>query len=339
MKLIPYLKISFLALVVIVGPSTTVYAQNEIDALFNDGNLSLRVSPEIPDPNTNVTLSIESFSTNLGKADIKWEVNGLLVKRGVGLVTFQVKTGAVGSVTQVKISAQTKDGSVLTENITLRPGLVDIIWQADSWTPPFYKGRGMPLAKTKLTAQAIPYMFDGKTRIPSKNLDYQWFYDFEPLQSQSGIGKDTVSVESPDLFGQKNLMVKVASLDGGIIANEQISLTPSEPLALVWRDDPLSGLDYDHPTGSNISLTGDEISFETGGIYFPKTHMAKPGLIYRWTQNAKPALVDAKKPNSIIIRNPEGGGEGQINIDIQDPFDTIISDSKSFFIKTASKNF
>jgi len=333
-----YIPIFIIFLVATFG-LPTVWAQMGFDFGTGGDGLSLKATPEIAGPNTNVRLSIESFSTDLSRADIGWEVDGALVKKGLGETNFQTKTGDVGSTRTVKVTAQTKEGGILVENITFRPGLVDIIWQADSWTPPFYKGRGLATPKARIYAQAMPYMFDGKTRIATKNLSYEWFYDFEPMTTASGVGKNTLELEAPDLFGSKNLRVVVSSLNNRIVADNQVNIFPVETLVLVWPNDPLLGIDYGHPTTNDFSLLEDEVNFVAGGIYFPKSHVLSPGLTYKWTVNGKPATTDEGRLNSLTIRKSEGGGEGRVNVDIYDPFDQIISSAKTFLIKAVSNNF
>jgi hypothetical protein len=334
------IKILIIALSLVTAPTGISIAQAQIGLDGATGeSLSFSATPQIPGPNTLVNLSIESFSTDLNRADIKWEVNGVLQRRGVGETKFQLKTGEVGSTKDVRVTVQTREGKVLTEAQSFSPGLVDIIWQADSWVPPFYPGKGMAVAKAKIEAQAIAYMFAGKARIPARNLYYRWFYDFDPLLAQSGVGNDRITIDAPDLFGKKNLRVQVSSLDNKIVADTQISLSPSSPLAIVWRDDPLSGLDYENPVGPNHTFQDEEVTFQAGGVYFPISHALDPKLLYKWTLNGRPAVVDEDKPETLTIRRAEGGGEGQISLDIQDPFDRIISASKSFFIKASPKAF
>ncbi len=302
-------------------------------------DFTIETSSSVPAPNTTFRVTIVSFSTDLNRADITWRVNGAVVARGVGKLFYDVTVGKVGSATTLTVTAQTREGTTITQGRIFKPGFVELLWEADSWTPPFYKGKALLTAKAAITAQAIPYLFDGKLKIPAENLYYNWYYDFDPLPEATGVGKDTIVVEAPDLFGAKNLRVKVSSLDNQISADSQITLRPSNPLVMVWRNDPLKGLDYDHPVGASISFEEEEVSFEAAGLYFPKSHVKSPGLSFKWALNGKPAVVDDEKPETLTIKRTEGGGEGRISIDIQDPFDRIISSSKAFFIKATTKTF
>lgn len=314
-----------------------VGAQFGLDVTGVGLDFIINQASSVPAPDSTVRMSIESYSTDLNRADITWEVNGVVKDRGVGKLNFDLAIGPVGSATNLKVTAQTREGYTITHSKIFRPGLVDLIWQADSWTAPFYKGKGLVTAKSKVVVQAVPYILDGNTRIPARSLYYTWTYDFDPLVDASGVGKDTIMVNAPDLFDKMNLRVQVATLDNRVFADAQVTIAPSNPEVIIWKSDPLSGIDYDRPIASDISFDLDEIGLVAGGLYFPKTHTTNPGLSYSWSLNSKPAIVDEEKPHTLTIRRTEGGGEGQVSLDIIDPFDRIIAASKSFTVRAMSK--
>src|SRR3989344_1722540 len=127
------LSISLFFLLSIIGSTGTLAQISTSAGLGSIGpDFVLKTSPEIPGPNSNVNAKIESFSTDLHRADITWAVNGVVKKRGVAELNFSLNTGEIGSATTLTVTVETSDGMLLSKSRVFRPGQVDIIWQADS---------------------------------------------------------------------------------------------------------------------------------------------------------------------------------------------------------------
>ena len=114
------------------------------------------VSPENPRPNQIVTIDIESFSIDLDRADsITWLINNEVVSRGAGIKQMQFETGKLGSHSVIDVVVRGTSMGAITESITIAPTEVDLIWEADSYTPPFYSGKALPASDADITIVAI----------------------------------------------------------------------------------------------------------------------------------------------------------------------------------------
>jgi len=187
-------------------------------ALFTSEDISAVITPESPGPNQNVAVQIESFNFDLNKATISWYVNDKLLQSGVGITTFQFTSGALGKTTKLTIIAN--DGkNRITKNLTFYPAEVNIVWEADSYTPPFYKGKAMYPNQGDIKIVALPNFIDknGASLSPTK-LAYTWKKDGTTLGSQSGYDKQAIVVPGGIMSRPFSVEVSVSSADGTIQA-------------------------------------------------------------------------------------------------------------------------
>jgi len=164
-------------------------AQFDLPAV-TDQDVAITVSPEIPGPNENVTITLSSFSVNLNDTKITWSVGGSSVSSGQGKTTFSFTSGPVGTRTTIDIAIIFSDINVRVEKrIIIEPSDLDLLWEApESYTPPFYKGKALPSQEGIIQVAAMPARKN--TSIGSqKNLSYTWKRNDKTQQQASGVGK------------------------------------------------------------------------------------------------------------------------------------------------------
>ena len=288
--------------------------------------LNLQVSPPAPAPNSQVHFTLTNYSIDLPTSDIRWLVNGKQVSRGAGFASFTTQTGVPGSVLTVSVIVTTKDGQTLSKEITLRPSLLDLVWQADSAVPPLYRGKALPTTKNLVKFVAIPHFIQNGVEINPAKLVYQWSLEFDPSPTGSGLGKNTFSTKIVDLIGETRVGVKVSTLDGSIAASKNMAVSPNSPLASIVRVDDLEGPDLAHPLSGNYKLTNPEITLRAFGYYFPKIHIVNPGLKYSFAVNGKPAITTDSTPELLTLRQENNvSGQAALSVSINDAFDNLIS--------------
>ena len=109
----------------------------EIRASSIRNYLEVKTIPETPGPSEMVRVSIESYLTDLNKATISWSLNGKVVDRGVGRKSFSFQNGPSGKTTRLTIPITTNAGEYITKEFSGNPVGLTILWEADTYTPPF----------------------------------------------------------------------------------------------------------------------------------------------------------------------------------------------------------
>ena len=325
---------TFLVIAFLLISSPVSHAQNITEDL---GDLEITVSPEAPEPFGQVNFRMADYSIDLSSTDIRWLVNGRELARGVGLVQFSTKVGALGQLTTVVVRVSTKNGLSLSKEIRIRPASVDLIWQADSSVPIFYKGKALPSTKNELTIFAVPHILVGGKRVDPSQLRYSWSLDFDTQPYLSGVGKSTLVTKIVDLIGQTDISVDVSTLDNKSRAHGHISISPFNTRALIYELDPLTGVNLTQPILGTLTLSDQETTLYASDFFFPKSHKKKEGLFYQWSLNGKGAIANDKNPNTLTIRQ-EGAntGSARVSVSVSDPFDSLIKAVQNFMVEFGS---
>ncbi len=281
-------------------------------SLANAQTEALRVSvlPQYPGPFENVSITVEDFSRDLNKVDISWTVNTKAVQHGVGMKRLELTTGALGSVTTVTINM----GGV-SKKVTIRPAVVDLLWQSDTYTPPFYKGKALHASQDPITVVAEPFFVDSKgARLDPEKLVYKWKQDDTVNGALSGFGKKTFKITPSILPKPIDIEVEVSSSDNSYHAVSSISIPNTNPQVIFYENKPLYGIDFAHAlNNSAFEITENEARITAVPFFFSNQQNQFNLLSYNWTLNSN--KVD-QEGNEVILRKPENGTSGQSSINL-----------------------
>jgi len=295
----------FLLCVFFFAATTCVHAQESFP-----GSLSISSSPEYPRPGEPVTLEVRASRFDIDRAEIRWIVNGETRQQGVGNDTFTLQAPQKGSEQVVSVTVTTPDDRVGTTRITIKPQSVDIIWEAKTYTPPWYKGKALYTNDSTITFTAMPEITtaSGNT-VSTSELFYQWERNGTTL-SERGVGKQSVSI--PVIRGYNNIGVTVETLDGKYKAYKEITVNESKPKLLLYESDSLYGLLFEKALQTQFTFDTNESSFTVIPYFFSATTMNSGFINYAWELNNEP--IDTFG-NRETFRN-ESGTSGSAHVHI-----------------------
>ena len=278
------------------------------------GNITLTVTPEFPRANEEVTVSARGFSIDLDRAEVSWTLNGKLEKKAVGGTIFSFRTESLGKTSALMVTVKSLSQGSFKETLTIRPAEVDVLWEALTYTPPFYKGKRMLSSSGTITVTAMPsfVVASGKT-LDSAALVYSWEQDGKNLLSQSGFGKQSIVLSSPPLFQESLVSVEVSSLDKSIRARRTIVLAPVEPKVVFYEKHPLKGILYAHVVEKTFTLLKEEFVLRAEPFFFPKNILKDDTSNFSWSVNSADALP--QKENELILRH-EGDERGSSRVEL-----------------------
>lgn len=243
------------------------------------------IFPQTPAPGEQVQISIQSFRVDLSRTNVKWALNNKILKSGIGErgVSFPMPESGVA---RVKVEVQ-EGANVYIQNYSFQTGTVDLVWEADTYTPPFFKGRALATPQSPVRAMAIADLRDsaGKKLDPS-SLIYKWSLDGKQLPQISGLGKSVANIR-PNSLGSANLGVEVSNLAGNIAASKRLSIRVSSPQLVVYQDRPIQGVNYDKALGNKVELLGSELTVKAEPYYFSLPELASGNVGYEWTLGGK----------------------------------------------------
>lgn len=191
---------------------------------------------------------------------------------------------------------------------------VDLLWQADTYTPPFYKGRALWSSQSSITLMAIPNGL-GNTA----NLNYRWTRNGTVLggpNGASGVGKNSITYSDSILGRSQTFKVEIVGGDQSILASASVSLTPIQPMLAVYENSPLYGFLFNREAGSAYELSSSEVTLAAFPFFFSSRHRHDGLVNYEWHTNSG----ETQNSNSVTYRTAEGAaGSSQISIRARNP--------------------
>ncbi|MDO8483093.1 MAG: hypothetical protein Q7S86_04735 [bacterium] len=333
----------FLSLIMtlVLAPCVTL-AQNLESLGGQSGVLLVRTVPARPAPHQFVTVIIESFSIDLDRSSISWFLNSGLSKDASNQKSFSFKTGGPGSTSNILIVVKTFEGEVIQETLNVRPGTVDVVWEADSYTPPFYKGKSLFPFQGTVKVVALPNIVtSGGGTLSAKNLIYNWKVDGHPATAASGYGKNFIFFKGDVPLKAANITVEVSSVDQSYVAEGNTVITPIQPGIVFYEDSPLLGVLQNRAIFGNITLRDEEIKVVAIPYFVGVSERERSGLSYDWRLNGQKITGSLDKSALSFRQEKEAVGNATVSLEISSPsriFQTVTSEINLLFGNPAGFN-
>ena len=306
------------------------------------GNVIVSTEPSEPSPNQYVTVSVESYATDLNRALISWFQNGKLEKEAIGQKTFLLKTGSLGTVSNILIVIKTAEGETLQKALSVRPGALDLVWEAESYTPPFYRGKALYPFQGTVKVVALPNIVTETGAVLNpKNLVYTWTVDGDAVARISGYGKNFMFFNGSVPLGPATIEVEAASLDKKYRAKGSVILNPQGSEVLFYEDNPIYGVLYNKTLRGNVTLQNEEIRITGIPYYIGAKERENNSLRYEWQLNNQNVGGGSAKSSLSFKQSADAGGTALVALQVSNPakiFQFASNNLSLTFGKTAAVN-
>lgn len=269
-----------------------------------DEQISIEQIPKIPKPGEMVSIRITSYMTDLNKAKITWSQDGLTILSQTGAITNQIQAPESGKSTKIVLTIQKENGGIITKTITLHPADVDLIYETNTYSHPFFKGKKLFTSESYITFIAIPNFIgaDGK-KIPSSNLVYTWKVNGTVQQSVSGYGKDTFSTKGQLIERPLEIEVNVSAINSTLVAKQTLNIKSTLPELLLYENNPLLGVVYEKAILGSFLLQRSQVDFEGVPYFFSVNTKNDSSLSYKWKINGTSITSKAPQENYLLLQN------------------------------------
>lgn len=262
--------------------------------------ITLFVNPENPEPYGQVTAELNNNLIDLSRSGIVWNKNGKQIGKGTGLKKINITVGGPGVATTIEATITPPDGSVQTVQKIIRPGALDLLWEAETTTPPFYQGKALPGPESVVKLTAVPFFrSEGKAFAPSE-LYYKWYIGSKFMADYSGKGRSFFRVTSPKPGGKAEIKVIASSPGESLVAEKKVTLASFMPEVLFYEETPFTGPKLEKALPQVVILSEKEYSIWAGLYGFSQNG----GLDYNWKQNGKNINLFGK---SVTLAKKEAG--------------------------------
>ncbi len=298
--------------------------------------LSITFSPQYPGPNEFVDIDINSYQTDLDKSEISFYVNGTFNSGGVGVKSFSFLTGEVGETSNILIRIDKPNGSRTEKRYSITPGEINLYYEPQTYTPPFYKGRSEFSNQSDLKIFALANFVDNQgNAIPKNEIVYTWKINGEIKQRESGVGRDVYYYRSNLIPEPVQIILEASPINSQQISRVFGSITPSEPLILIYEKNPIYGTIFSQDIKEG-SISGREEIEVTAIPYFFDEDILSIGE-FEWFLNGK--VSDFFDLNNIIFRRVDNNpSNNNVSVEIINPSKIMQSKKYSFDLNFDQNN-
>lgn len=273
------------------------------------GGISLTSVPKYPEPGEEVSVSLDQYGVNTFGATIRWYINGTeeVSARNERSVTFV--SGNLGEKTTVRVSVAQASGVSLTSTKTIAPAIVDMILEADTYVPYFYKGRALPSSNAGVRVVALVH---GGTGADRSTYSYKWQLGTSVLFGGAVRGKYVAELVMPQ-FDRKPLTVEVSDSGGNVVAKNSIILVNQDPELLFYEENALRG-HLGRAIMGELPLLGEETTV-FGEPYYLSKNVLGSGANFSWKINNRLTTPNTT-PNSLTLQKSGSGGTVGVELDV-----------------------
>jgi len=287
------------------------------------GDFEIRMTPEHPGANTNVEAKIISFSFNVDSSNITWTLNGKIIEQGIGAKTIDFQTGNIGSTLSLSVFIVTNNGKQIENKTIFKIVEADMLWDANTYTPYFYKGKSEPIIYNEINVTAVPSGFSSG----NKNLIYKWSKNYKNVANVSGTGRNTFSFSFSELRDTEKIGVEISNLQGSEVYKKTITIKKREPEILFYEEHPLEGPLYQRSIFENFDMQKQEIVIRAEPFFFPKEDVED--LSFDWDASGERITPLSRK--NIIGLTTLLNSEGESNISL------FVENTKKLFQDISNK--
>jgi hypothetical protein len=280
--------------------------------------MTVSLFPENPRPNDTVTVTVQSFSVDLDATLITWTVNGKKITSAVGQKSFSLNAGTLGSISRVDVSA-TAPGISVAKSVVIRPADVSLLWEADTYTPPFYRGKALHSYNGAFRITAIPELVGSNGKmLDSKDLIYTWKKNGTVAGEASGYGKNQfVSSQTSYLREGEDVTVEVSAPRDNVVASRSITIKPIVPKVLFYEKSGLYGMLYNKALGSRFALANDEVTISAEPYFFSVPSKSAQNLSIFWKLNNASVPAFAGESDITLRRDSNDAGRSSLEAVLQ----------------------
>lgn len=316
-----YRRRAILIALLLLAP-VTAHAQQEPKgyAFLSSPMLIVTTNPAYPAPGQTVEVTVQSPIADLQNSVIRWSIGGTPLAEALGATSITTTAGALGSEKKLRVTADT-GGGIVSADASIIPTEVDLLYDANSYVPPFYEGRALPSPSSQVRLHAVARLVrPGGAVIAPSDLVYTWKRNGATLANLSGKGRATAVVPAPALFGADTISVDIATADRSLAGGASVRIPSIEPVLVFYEDSPLFGLRFRNALRAE-GEGGGELTIAAVPYFALAAGPNDPRLEYAWRVNGRVITPDAARPDEITLSSGDGSSAARVDVTVTNTAD------------------
>jgi hypothetical protein len=187
---------------------------------------------------------------------------------------------------------------------------IDILWQAQTYTPAWYKGKALPVIQSRIKAVAVT------PGISSSKLIYEWYLNFQKNINASGIGKSSFSFQIKN-YEEQVITVRISNQNKNLIDEKSVILSANKakPEIIFYEDSPVYGTLFNKALQGYFNLLKPIFNLRAEPYFFSNAN--SKALKYKWKMNNDEDITDDESQVVVNFQKPEKEGTAVISLKIQ----------------------
>jgi len=294
------------------------------------------VLPSKPKVGDLADIQVEMYGTPIQNAIFTWNVDGKLYKRAQGLSKISVY---IEKNTKVSVSILTIKGTTLYKEWIFNPQNVVIFWEANTQTPPLYKGKPLYTSESQLSLQGVN--LDAKNPLTNTYANYVWKIDGKVQGSNSGVGRRTYThkgdiLQLEPLFellytNITNYQDKEKTTEANTRSVLRVRTLETDIFA--YEKNPLLGVLFNKKISDTFTLNKKEATVAVYPVYFSK--QPSEDLSYLWSINNTPVKEGT---NNLTFKRIRDNEKSLLNISIKNTKSLLQGRDVTYVVDTAVSN-
>jgi hypothetical protein len=216
----------------------------------------------------------------------------------------------------VDIVIFTAAGAKIDKQIVIAPAEIDILWEAQTFTPPFYKGKALPTFKSLVRITAIPRW--NTLQSDPTQFSYKWTYN-RTQGVGGGLGKNSVVIPVEWSNSQIPITLETSLAEAKWIGYENKNIPTSDTKLLFYEQAPLLGIQYDHALLGSINALGNEFAIHAVPYFFSTDNYLNNELVFTWKINGNNIAAGMDAMKMMLPKQGKGAESYSVGLRIQSP--------------------
>ncbi len=276
--------------------------------ILDDASAQLVTDPEYPAPHSAITISLEAYSVDTSGATVFWYVDGIERVDARNARSMPFTTGDLGDNQTITVKVAPPNNQSLTLTHTIKPSEVDVVLEAQTYVPAFYKGRALPSGESVVRVVAIPHTSPSASL---SSLTYEWTQGETVLFGGPIKGKYSADV-TMSRFEDDYLRVRITNPSGEVVGGKTILLIPVQPELHFYEENPLRGLSS-RAIHTSLILIGDETTIHAEP-YFMATDLTSNTVKFDWNINDVAVTTNQADAHTLTLRRVGNGGSTDVGV-------------------------
>lgn len=269
-------------------------------------DLTLTSVPLNPQPQQQITITAQSYSTDISQALMTWTYNGKVISSNTGQTTIAVIAPAGGTTGTIIATATGAGFDQTSATLLLRPASIDLLWEGvGSYAPPFYKGRALPSIGSIIKVTAVP------AYNAPRQLSYSWTQNGDAQTANSGYNKTSYLFQNSALISTEQIGVTEQS--GGFSAQNSVAITPINPTVIGYFNTD-GYIDYANGGTSSLSTTASGAIVHFEPYFFSTPYSIPHDLSFAYADSTGNTLDTGDPENELRLSRPDEGGQSQLSL-------------------------